>query len=116
YYKSRRQGGNYWSPISDKLHRDNDEALQVRFVALPEECELKCDKANCHLEHYQVTSSSTPSNTSELYISFPNEPDVKVNYVPKMDFWEYVTLLSSVFGLWFGLSAFGFIDKIANFL
>lgn len=75
-------------------------------------CENSCSQVACELHTFLVTAVSGKSltNTSRIMLSFPLRK-LTVYYIPKIQFWDFLTLFGSVFGFWFGVSAFGLIDQ-----
>lgn len=83
-------------------------------------CEYKCSQISCELDEFRVSVERTlswealPANCSKITLGMPVGNRLRVNYVPKIDFWDFLTLFGSVFGFWFGFSAFGLIDVVLN--
>jgi len=75
-------------------------------------CESRCQQVGCHLVRYTSRRVSLmPYNRNTIIsIQLPNEPELLVNYRPKMTFIEYLPLACSVMGLWLGISVFSFYD------
>lgn len=81
-------------------------------------CESKCSQIGCELDQFMVQVERTlswealPANCSKITLGMPVGNRLRVNYIAKIDFWDFLTLFGSVFGFWFGFSAFGLIDVV----
>lgn len=81
---------------------------------IPDSCGIKCSEVACVSEQYTpvVAYSYKPLMPSIALIglNFPETTDLNVTYQPLTTFWDFVTLFSSIFGVWFGISVFSTFD------
>lgn len=79
-------------------------------------CEKSCSQVACELHQFTISADAAKSlrNSSTVLFNFPYRK-ILVNYLPKVPFWDFMTLFGSVFGLWFGVSTFGLIDQFLVF-
>jgi len=61
-----------------------------------------------------VRNGEYVSGIGSVMLIQPASEELHVNYRPRMDFWEYATLLGSVLGLWFGCSCFGLLEQAGD--
>lgn len=74
------------------------------------QCQQKCSDIACEVHQIEYSVSSQRNidgfgKVAQLFLSMPKRVRLKVIYIPKIDFWAFVTMFGSVFGLWFGFSA-----------
>lgn len=85
------------------------ENVKFAFWTQPSNhCLKECSRTPCQLEQFTVmisTKNATSGNgTSFVTLMFPDNGELNVRYKPKVDFWEFMTLFGSIFGLWLGVS------------
>ena len=80
------------------------------------ECNRKCANVACHIVYYEtkIMSRVNVRNQTGISLYLPSKPPLFVNYKPLLEMTEFLTLLGSVLGLWFGISAFSLVDTLAN--
>lgn len=99
--------------ISHIIRGENITFGSFTDVDIKSFCDRSCKQIACELHSYSVVAVSAKYLPGESLIlfNFPSSSKLKVNYLPRINFWDFVTLFGSVFGLWFGFSTFGVIDQ-----
>lgn len=83
--------------------KDDAKAAQLDKVEVF--CRSRCSKKDCHKEDFTPKIISSESYTGvgfEIYA--PNEPDVITTFVPRTSLVDYITMVFSCIGFWFGFS------------
>lgn len=103
-----------YSRVDDRLFEPSDlftyNELQHPLV---KRCNSECSQIGCRLVtyfSYSVTEVNWIDQSTAVGIQLPVEPDLIVNYKPKLTVSEYAALLGSIFGLWLGMSMFSLVD------
>ena len=108
--------GTAYSKIDDNRFNTSDvDMSQLQFGVIDSPiCEKKCNQLSCQIISYEpkVTAYVNVAGQTGLAIQLPSRPGIIINYKPKLDLTEYLTLIGSGIGLWFGLSAFSLIDMV----
>lgn len=94
-----------------------DYRMSHEFDKISNLCESQCSSKGCVIRQYGIVRKSEDSyfdNKTLLIYSFPDNASLIVYYLPKMTIWEYLTLFSSIFGSWLGLSVLGFTKTGIN--
>ena len=71
-------------------------------------CMNQCRQVACLNELYTSRTVQKFRGQTMIMLLAPTEPDIVINYRPKLVFAEFMALWSSLVGLWYGLSAFSF--------
>lgn len=98
---------NHYFPVT----KDNNYSLAHVFESDSRRCESKCSSVGCVLRQYSIIRKSEDTLTDNhtlIVFSFSENTTLIVYYLPKISIWEFLTLFSSIFGSWLGLSLLGF--------
>ena len=87
-----------------------DQFMRSKTFKLNEVCESECRRQTCN-SGYSITYTQgfldkDLGNTLRFHLATPSAPMTVIRALIKLDITEFLTYLSSCFGIWFGVSVF----------
>lgn len=116
--KCLKEFGGVTSRLNIFSHENYKFVNKIIRDDMQSDCETLCFEIACELDAFTVsvvTNAYGNGFNTYITVSLPLAHKIKVNYLPKVEFWDFLTLFGSVFGLWFGLSTFGLIEYCLKF-
>jgi len=105
-----------YEPSAIKVVSNDDVAnssMGKDLYAIEKTCRLKCSQPDCIVEDFSpkvIQSEKLVCGGFELYAT--NEPDVITEFKEKTSFVDYITMLLSCIGFWFGFSPLFFLRDV----
>ena len=79
-------------------------------------CAAECRQMACQIVSFKpITVARSPLNGFAMTLMLPIEPDIVINYKPKLVVAEFIALLASTVGLWLGFSAYSLMSHFQAF-
>ena len=106
----------YTKHDDDRRFETMDEFLKNKTRHV-DTCAAECRQMACQIVSYKsITMAQSSLNGFAMTLMLPIEPDIVINYKPKLVMTEFIALLASTVGLWLGFSVYSLMSYFQEFL
>lgn len=89
----------------------------VTYVTILRNCTKRCSRTDCYSEQFiTIKKDATIQDNPFLYAILPTSLHISTNYIPKLNFCEFILYYLGVVMLWIGLDVLHYYDAIVMFV